>query len=127
MDEKEGQTVLGLRDGVYKDAQGPQQKTSNTSLRIPTERTQGGLTPEQEKKVNHLIKEPHELQEEAWRLMSEAVTTGKMTLESGLEVHLNADSLIRIIQWLSSSKAKKPHLISTPEDYVLKQTTGGEK
>lgn len=70
------------------------------------------------------VKEPHELQEEAWRLMNQAVTTGKMVLENGTEVRLNADSLIRVIQWLASAKAKKPHLVTVPEDFQLRETTG---
>ena len=55
--------------------------------------------------------------------MDEAVSTGAMVLESGIVVSLNADSLIRVIQWLASAKAKKPHLISPPEDFRLKETT----
>jgi len=66
-------------------------------------------------------REPHELQEEAWRLMDEAVSTGKMTLENKQEVTLNADSLIRVIQWLASSKAQKPHIIPKPEDFKLQE------
>ncbi len=71
-----------------------------------------------------VVREPHELQEEAWKLLDEAVSRGVMTLSDGTEVKLNADSLIRVIQWLASAKAKKPHIIPTPEDFVLKQTSG---
>ena len=64
------------------------------------------------------------LQEEAWRLMDEAITSGVMKLEDGTEVKLNPDSLIRVVQWLASAKAKKPHIIPTPEDFKLAETTG---
>lgn len=124
MDEKKEQTVPGVQDGVHKDPEGPKEEAPYGTLRVPTgwKWPEGQPAKKQEKKV----KEPHELQEEAWRLMNEAVTTGKMVLESGLEVHLNADSLIRVIQWLASAKAKKPHLISVPEDFDLKETTEGK-
>ncbi|KKM67379.1 hypothetical protein LCGC14_1471720 [marine sediment metagenome] len=118
-DKKE--TMPGLHDGVHEDAEGPNRQTLKTPLRDSDEPTQEAKTPTEQKKA---VREPHELQDEAWRLMDEAVAKGKMTLEDGTEVRLNADSLIRVIQWLASAKAKKPHFIPKPEDFRLKDTTG---
>ncbi|KKL14785.1 hypothetical protein LCGC14_2512200, partial [marine sediment metagenome] len=47
-----------------------------------------------------------------------------MKLSNGVTITLNADSMIRVIQWLASAKAKKPHLLSKPEDFKLHETTG---
>lgn len=122
MDGKK-ETPFGIPDGIDKDPKRSCGKAPKAPFGNSVSPSYENLSPpEQEKKV----REPHELQEEAWRLMDQAVTSGKMILEDKTEVRLNADSLIRVIQWLASAKAKKPHIIPTPEDYVLKETTGQE-
>lgn len=120
MNEKKEQAMPGLHDGVHEDAQGPNQETPTAPLGDGHQDQKDAIPAKQKEKV----REPHELQDEAWRLMDEAVKKGVMTLEDGTEVRLNADSLIRVIQWLASAKAKKPHFISKPEDFKLKDTTG---
>ncbi len=117
------ETMPRLHDGIHADSERPFKEAHVASLggtTIPTTKEQA--PPKQKEKV----REPHELQEEAWRLMNDAVSTGQMVLSNGITITLNADSLIRVIQWLASSKAKKPHLIDVPEDFNLKETTSGK-
>lgn len=66
---------------------------------------------------------PEELSEKAWKMISEGLTTGTMTLETGREITLDSVALIHLAQWLSTSKAKRPRPVSTPEDFVVRQTT----
>ena len=115
--------LTGLPNGVHTDPKKPPKYTSAIPLGIQTRPARGQGVEEQEKTPPPKVREPYELQEQAWRLMDEAVSTGAMVLESGIVVSLNADSLIRVIQWLASAKAKKPHLISPPEDFRLHETT----
>ncbi len=69
-------------------------------------------------------RDPAELAEHSWKLINEAISTGKVTLENGVEVILDVDHLIRLVQWTATTKAKKPHAIAPPEDFSLKSTTG---
>jgi len=63
--------------------------------------------------------------EVSWDLIDEAVRSGKMTLEDGETVYrLNGELFVRLIQWLATSKAKKPQIVSKPEDFNLEETTG---
>ena len=135
-----------LQNGVHTDPERPHKEAPGTSLGVQTGPAEGESSEEQKEKVvgkanvaeldpalagslysdnpkPSKVREPYELQEQAWKLMDEAVRTGAMKLEDGTEVKLNADSLIRVIQWLASAKAKKPHLINPPEDFRLKETT----
>ena len=113
----------GIQNGVHTNAQGPLKETLGSPLGVQTGPAWGERHEEQTETPPPKIREPYELQEQAWKLMDEAVRTGGMILEDGTEVKLNADSLIRVIQWLASAKAKKPHLISPPEDFRLQETT----
>ena len=122
MDEKEAGSV-GLPDGVHTDVKGPNEKTPATPLGVQTGPAEGESSEEQKETSPAKVREPYELQEQAWKLMDEAVRTGTMKLEDGTKIKLNADSMIRVIQWLASAKAKKPHLINPPEDFRLKETT----
>ena len=121
MNEKKAEPT-GLQNGVHPNSEGPLKETPGASLGVRT-----GYVPERHEEQKETpptkVREPYELQEQAWKLMDEAVRTGAMRLEDGTEVRLNADSLIRVIQWLASAKAKKPHLINPPEDFRLKETT----
>ena len=112
----------GLSDGVHKDSKGPRKEAPGAPLGVQTGPAAGSDSAEQAEKPAK-VREPYELQEQAWKLMDEAVRTGTMKLEDGTEIKLNADSMIRVIQWLASAKAKKPHLINPPEDFRLKETT----
>lgn len=122
MDEKEAGST-GLSNGVHTDAKGPLKEAPGASLGVQTGPAEGQSSAKQKETPPAKVREPYELQEQAWKLMDEAVSTGTMVLESGIVVTLNADSLIRVIQWLASAKAKKPHLINPPEDFRLKETT----
>ena len=74
-------------------------------------------------------REPHELQEIAWGLVEEALTKGTITLKEndGISIGLNSDVVIRLAQWLCQAKAKKPHLVNPPEDFILKETGDAEE
>ena len=120
-EKKAGSTELP--NGVHTDPEGPDKKAPGTSLGLQTGPAEGQSSKEQKETPPPKVREPYELQEEAWRLMDRAVSTGQMVLSNGYIVNLNADSLIRVIQWLASAKAKKPHLINPPEDFRLKETT----
>ena len=113
----------GLSDGVHTDSKGPLKEAPGGSLGVQTGPAEGQGGKEQ-KEEPPKVREPYELQEEAWRLMDEAVSNGFMKLSNGVTITLNADSMIRVIQWLASAKAKKPHLLSKPEDFKLHETTG---
>ncbi|KKM86788.1 hypothetical protein LCGC14_1275510 [marine sediment metagenome] len=115
--------LTGLQNGVHPNPEKPPKYTSAIPLGLQTGPTAGQSSAKQAEVPPAKVREPYELQEQAWKLMDEAVRTGAMRLEDGTEVKLNADSLIRVIQWLASAKAKKPHLINPPEDFRLKETT----
>ena len=119
-------TKSGLRYGVHPNTEGPLKEAPGTSLGVQTGPATGQGGEEQKETPPPKVREPYELQEQAWKLMDEAVRTGSMRLEDGTEIKLNADSMIRVIQWLASAKAKKPHLINPPEDFRLKETTSGK-
>ena len=123
MNEKKADST-GLPNGVHTDAKGPLKETPGTSLGVQTRPTMGQSSAKQKETPPAKVREPYELQEEAWRLMDEAVSNGFMKLSNGVTITLNADSMIRVIQWLASAKAKKPHLINPPENFVLHETTG---
>ena len=121
-EKKAGSTELP--DGVHPNTEGPDKEAPGTSLGLQTGPAEGQGSKEQKETPPPKVREPYELQEEAWRLMDEAVSNGFMKLSNGVTITLNADSMIRVIQWLASAKAKKPHLLSKPEDFRLHETTG---
>ena len=123
MNEKKAEPT-GLQNGVHPNTEGPLKETPGTSLGVQTGPATGQGGEEQKETPPPKVREPYELQEEAWRLMDEAVSNGFMKLSNGVTITLNADSMIRVIQWLASAKAKKPHLINPPENFVLHETTG---
>jgi len=123
MNEKKAEPT-GLQNGVHPNTEGPLKETPGTSLGVQTGPATGQGGEEQKETPPPKVREPYELQEEAWRLMDEAVSNGFMKLSNGVTITLNADSMIRVIQWLASAKAKKPHLLSKPEDFKLHETTG---
>ncbi len=120
-EKKAGSTELP--DGVHPNTEGPLKEAPGAPLGLQTGPAEGQGSEEQKETPPAKVREPYELQEQAWKLMDEAVRTGTMKLEDGTEIKLNADSMIRVIQWLASAKAKKPHLINPPEDFRLKETT----
>lgn len=69
---------------------------------------------------------PAELADIAWDLIDEALTRGTMTLEGipDKPIALQTASIVEIAKWLATSKAKKPRLVGSPEDFALKSTTG---
>lgn len=69
-----------------------------------------------------MVREPHELAEHCWKLIDEGIRCAKMTLESGKIIDLNPDNYIRLVQWLATSKAKKPQHVTAPEDFQLHKT-----
>ena len=75
-----------------------------------------------------MAKDPAELQEIAWNLIDEALTKGTMTLtdQPGKPIRLIPQDIVRIAQWLATSKARKPQLVAVPEDYEVKQSIGGD-
>ena len=123
MNEKKAE-LAGLQNGVHPNTEGPLKETPGPALGVQTGPAEGQSGTEQAEASPAKVREPHELQEEAWRLMDEAVSNGFMRLSNGITITLNADSMIRVIQWLASAKAKKPHLLSKPEDFRLHETTG---
>lgn len=72
------------------------------------------------------VKTPEELSEIAWKIVSEALTTGSSTLGTGRELTLDTDQIMRLAQWMATSKAKKPRPVSTPEDFKLRSTSSEE-
>ncbi len=122
MNEKKAEPT-GLQNGVHPNSEGPRKEAPGASLGVRTGPAEGQSSAKQKEAPPPKVREPYELQEQAWKLMDEAVRTGTMKLEDGTKIKLNADSMIRVIQWLASAKAKKPHLINPPEDFRLKETT----
>lgn len=62
------------------------------------------------------------LQDEAWRLVQQGITTGSMTLMSGKQIMLDAKGYLGLVQWLANQNKKKK-LVSAPEDFVAKATS----
>jgi len=71
-------------------------------------------------------KDPAELQELAWKLVDEIICEGTMTLQSGKCVPISPQDIVRIAQWLATTKARKPQLVNPPEDFNLKESSGGD-
>ena len=67
-------------------------------------------------------KTPDELSEDAWALITEAMTRGTFTLPSGAVIPLEPKDMVKIAQWLATVKAKHPRLVNAPEDFVPKDT-----
>ncbi len=73
-----------------------------------------------------MVRDPSELAEYSWELINQALSQGKITLENAVSYTLDVELLVRLIQWTATIKAKKPHSVLPPEDFVLKSTTGGD-
>ena len=71
-----------------------------------------------------IVHTPEELTEIAWKLIDEALTRGKMTLESGADYELEPVDLVNLAKWLAVARAKKPKPVSIPEDFKPKVTGG---
>ena len=64
--------------------------------------------------------------DEGRRLVWEAVTHSRMTLQGGKIIFPQSeewDSLLRVAQWLSGHSGKKIKFLEAPEDLNLKQTS----
>ncbi len=66
-----------------------------------------------------------ELAEHSWGLIDDAIRTGEFILESGKKILLDTEAIVRLVQWTATIKAKKPQGAPLPEDFKLKETTGG--
>lgn len=69
-------------------------------------------------------RDPDTLSEVAWKLIDEAISSSIMTLENGKQISLAPSEIVELAKWLSTSKAKKPRPVNTPEDFILKPSTG---
>lgn len=70
------------------------------------------------------VKDPSQLAEYSWELINQALSQGVITLENAKSYTLDVELLVRLIQWTATIKAKKPHTVPPPEDFILKPTTG---
>ena len=59
---------------------------------------------------------------EAWRLVTEGLDTGTLTLKSGKTVVLDAKDQLRLIQFLASMTKRTPQAMPLPKDLFLKPT-----
>ena len=87
MNEKKADST-GLSDGVHKDFKGPLKEAPGASLGVRTGYVPARDAAEQKEEPPPKVREPYELQEQAWKLMDEAVRTGTMILEDGTVVKL---------------------------------------
>ena len=72
------------------------------------------------------IPDQHEMADIAWKQVTEAILTGSFTLPGTKTViTLQTEPLIRLIQWVATTKAKKPSSLPIPEDFTLRKTKGG--
>ena len=62
------------------------------------------------------------LHDEAWRLVSEGLKTGTMTLNSGKVVIMDAKLYVSMVQWLANQDKKKKS-VPLPEDFHLRPTS----
>ena len=69
-EKKDGPT--GLSNGVYPNTEGPRKEALGASLGVQTEPAAGQSSAKQ-KEAPSKVREPYELQEQAWKLMDEAV------------------------------------------------------
>lgn len=72
-----------------------------------------------------VTKTPEELSEIAWKLVSDALVLGSIEV-NGDTRRLDTDQILRLAQWMATSKARKPRPVSTPEDFLLRKTTEDE-
>ena len=72
-----------------------------------------------------MARSPAELAEHSWSLIDDAIREGKFVLENGKVVELDAEAIVRLVQWTATIKARKPSGVPTPEDFKLKKTIGG--
>lgn len=71
-------------------------------------------------------REPEQLSEDAWRMVEEAMRTGKMTLPSGRTITLEDEAFVRLAQWLATFRPKRPTLLPMrPDDLPVRQTQKG--
>ena len=66
--------------------------------------------------------EREEAIEEAWKLAIEAVSKGKVTLQSGQVVLLSDRDLVKHIQWLATVGKVRPKGFPLPKDMHVKAT-----
>ncbi len=72
-----------------------------------------------------MARSPAELAEHSWSLIDDAIREGKFVLENNKVVELDAEAIVRLVQWTATIKARKPSGVPTPEDFKLKKTIGG--
>ncbi len=72
-----------------------------------------------------MARSPAELAEHSWSLIDDAIREGNFVLENGKVVELDAEAIVRLVQWTATIKARKPSGVPTPEDFKLKKTIGG--
>jgi hypothetical protein len=63
------------------------------------------------------------LQEEAQRLMAEALGTGIMTLKSGTKMALDSKSMLALVEWIASRAPVKPKIVKGIEDLPIQETS----
>lgn len=60
-----------------------------------------------------------DLIEEAWRVITDALHTGKPVLKNGAVLELKAGDVLDVARWLASLKARPKRAVSLPEDFML--------
>ena len=60
-------------------------------------------------------------QQEAWRLLQEAIFTGRMSLENGKTYTLDEDGMLKVAQWLAAKAAKTRNTVPLPESFLKKR------
>lgn len=67
-------------------------------------------------------KDPDELVEQAWGMITQAMTSMSMTLDDGTTIKLSPMDIVKIVQWLAQVKTKKAKVVSNPDDFILSVT-----
>ena len=60
--------------------------------------------------------------EDAWRIISELLRTGKARLANGDMLVPESGELIGLVKWLASLKPPQRRTVARPEDFTLKKT-----
>ncbi len=68
------------------------------------------------------VSQDDDLNEEAHRLLKEALESGKLTLKSGTIMALDGKSMIALVEWICSRMPKKPKLVTQVEDLPVQET-----
>jgi len=68
--------------------------------------------------------DPDQMTALAWDQLKQIQDTGQLTLPNGKALQFDPDSVLRVLQWLATQKARKPRVLDSPDDLAIPTTRG---